>query len=186
MREFDLAIELSPNDAQAYAARANAWLNERGFDRAIEDYDQAIRLKPESAAYFTGRGFAWHLKGIGVTDRSKCEERALSDYAEAIRLDPEFAFAINNRAWILATCPIDRFRDGNLAVEEATRACELTGWSNAGHIDTLSVSYAEAGDFEQAIRWEETALEDPAYEREDGETAREKLVLYSQRKPYRE
>jgi tetratricopeptide (TPR) repeat protein len=186
MREFDLAIELDPNNAQAYAARASAWLNEGEYDRAIADYDQAVRLKPESAAYFTSRGFTWHMKGIRDKDRSKCEERALSDYAEAIRLQPEFAFAINNRAWILATCSIDRFRNGKLAVEEATKACELTGWQNAGHFDTLSVAYAEVGDFEEAIKWEEKALEDPTYERDDGDAAREKLDLYSQRKPFRE
>jgi hypothetical protein len=97
-----------------------------------------------------------------------------------------YALAINNRAWILATCKLARFRNGKQAVEEATRACELTGWKNAGFLDTLSVAYAEVGDFEQAIHWQEKALEDPAYRQEDGKIAREKLALYRQKKPFRE
>ncbi len=59
-------------------------------------------------------------------------------------------------------------------------------WKNAGFIDTLSVAYAEVGDFEQAIRWQKKALEDPAYQDEDGEIAREKLALFAKKQPFRE
>jgi hypothetical protein len=66
------------------------------------------------------------------------------------------------------------------------KACELTGWKNAGYLDTLSVAHAEVGDFEQAIRWQRKALEDPVYQKEEGESAREKLALYSKKQPFRE
>ena len=72
------------------------------------------------------------MKGLGEDDRPACEDRALADYAEALRIDPDFALALNNRAWVLATSKVDRNRDGRRAVEEARRACELTGWKNAG------------------------------------------------------
>jgi tetratricopeptide (TPR) repeat protein len=134
----------------------------------------------------TSRGYTWHEKGRGGDDRAASEDRALADYAEAIRIDPNLAAALNNRAWILATSQVERCRDGRQAVEEATRACELTGWKEAGHIDTLSVAYAEAGDFDQAIRWQRKALEDPSYEREERDNAREKLALYDKKQPFRE
>ncbi|MBX9628152.1 MAG: hypothetical protein K2X82_30420 [Gemmataceae bacterium] len=101
-------------------------------------------------------------------------------------LDPKYASAIKNRAWIRATSKVDRCRNGEVAVEEATKACELTGWKNPGYIDTLSCAYAEVGDFDQAIRWQKKALEDPSYQREEGENARAKLALYGKKRPFRE
>jgi hypothetical protein len=93
---------------------------------------------------------------------------------------------MNNRAWLRATSKVDRCRNGNQAVEEAKKACEPTGWKNAGYLDTLSVAYAEVGDFEQAIRWQRKALEDPSYRKEEGENAREKLARYGTKQPFRE
>ena len=51
----------------------------------------------------------------------------------------------------------------------------LTRWKNPGYLDTLSVASAEVGDFEQAIRWQRKALEDPAYVKEEGGNAKQKL-----------
>ena len=49
----------------------------------------------------------------------------------------------NDLAWLLATAPDARFRDGPRAVEHATRACELSGWRDAAALDTLAAAYAE-------------------------------------------
>lgn len=184
-KEREPVKEPALKDADAYAARAYEWLS-TDYDKALKDYDRAIQLEPERAAFWNGRGFAWHMKSIGERDRPACEDRALSDYAEAIRLDPSYASAINNRAWLRATSKANQCRDGNLAVKEATKACELTAWKNPGYLDTLSVAYAEVGDFEQAIRWQKKALEDPSYVTEEGANAREKLALFAKKRPFRE
>jgi Tfp pilus assembly protein PilF len=125
MRDFDEAIQRNPMDAEAYAKRALAWLNQGNDDKALNDYDQAIRLQPENAVYLNNRGFTWHMKGIGNKDRPTCEERALSDYARAIRIDPTNASAINNRAWLWATSQVDKCRNGKQAVEEATSTVKV-------------------------------------------------------------
>ena len=86
-------------------------------------------------------------------------------------------------AWRFATHSSPNERDGEQAVAHAKRACELTEYSDYGHLDTLSAAYAEAGDFEQAVEYQEKAIEiapDEFHEELD-----ERLTLYREGKPYR-
>src|SRR5205823_551843 len=115
----------------------------------------------------------------------KEHDKALADYSEAIRLDPKDADAYNNRAWLWATCPEAKFRDGRRAVESATRGCELSGWKGAAYVATLAAACAEAGDFSAAVKWQEKAnvlYIDP----KDKDKGRKRLELYKSKKPYHE
>jgi hypothetical protein len=61
-------------------------------------------------------------------------------------------------AWLLATYPDSRSRDGTEAVRLAEHASELTGRKIPALLDTLAAAYAEAGNFPQAINVGEEAL----------------------------
>lgn len=90
----------------------------------------------------------------------------------------------NNLAWLLATCPDGRFRNAAKAVENATRACEMTEWEAVHCLGTLAAAHAENRDFTRAIHYQRRALRlAPA----DGkEQHRQWLALYREGKPYRE
>ena len=83
---------------------------------------------------------------------------ALADHLAARDLDPDDPATLNSLAWLRATCPLDELRDGPQAVADATRACELTGHAVPGFLDTLAAAYAEAGRFDDAVRWQEKAV----------------------------
>jgi hypothetical protein len=72
----------------------------------------------------------------------------------------------STRASLLATCPDSRYRDGELAVRDATVALNLarerrqltTNWKHRMYLETLAAALAERGDFDAAVRVEQEAL----------------------------
>ena len=48
------------------------------------------------------------------------------------------------------------------------------------------LAHAEVGQFAEAVRWQQMALEDAAFAKTHGQRARERLELYKMNKPYRE
>lgn len=212
IKDFDALISLSPNTSSPYNSRGLAWGYKKEYGKAINDYNKAIRLDPTNGLYFNNRGLAWTDKkdyDQAITDFSKAIQldpkmpmaysnrgdawlakkdygKATADYNEAIRLDPKHVDAFNGLAWLLATCPDAKCRDGKKAVEFAMNASELTNWKIPVFAGTLAAAYAEAGDFEKAIKYQTQALDAPEYDRAYGEGARRRLELYRKKQPYRQ
>jgi eukaryotic-like serine/threonine-protein kinase len=91
---------------------------------------------------------------------------------------------MNSYAMGLSASTDAKDRDGVIAVELATRVCELTGWGNSMYLDTLATTYAAVDDFDAAVKWQLKAieyLENPS----ELEDYRSRLKLYQEKKPYR-
>jgi tetratricopeptide (TPR) repeat protein len=171
------AVRLDPGFAYARNNLGLILLKTGKLDGAIAELREAVRLAPKFAIARNNLGLALDQKGD--------VDGALAAYREALRLDPNSAAAHNHLAWLLAVGP-DGVRDGERAVEHATRACELTGWKNPNCLDTLAAAYAAAGDFGRAVEYQKKALSFSDFEKEDGKGGRDRLRLYMQRKPYRQ
>ena len=175
--DYSEAIRINPQYASAYNNRGNAWRDKRDLDRAIADYSEAIQLNPSYSLAYDNRAQAWWAKG----DRS----RTLADHEAAVRVDPNNPGRLNNLAWFLVVND-EKGKGAERAVEYARRACVLTDWKEPEFIDTLAATYAAAGDFPEAIRWQEKALEDPGFAKSSGAAAKARLALYRAGKPYRQ
>jgi tetratricopeptide (TPR) repeat protein len=108
---------------------------------------------------------------------------AVVQFQRAIGLDPNSSDACNSIAWELATNINPQFRDGVVAVEFATKACEPTEWKNPMYVDTLAAAYAETRDFDAAVKWQTKAIDLLANEGEKEEYGT-RLKLYQENKPY--
>jgi tetratricopeptide (TPR) repeat protein len=175
--DFSEAIWLDPLSVTAYFNRGLAWQSKNEYAKAVIDYNLAIRLDPRHVLAYCQRGLAWAAQ--------KKYDEAFSDYDEAIRLDPRCHEAYTRRAWLMASCPDGKLRDGKKAVESARKACELTGWRAAPPLEALAAACAEVSDFESAVTWQ--TLADALHVTDQPRSIRKApLDLYRNRKPYRE
>src|SRR5207249_781978 len=98
--------------------------------------------------------------------------------------DPGNAPSYRLLAWLLSTCPEDKLRNGKRAIRVATKACELTDWNGSWELVALAAAYAEVGLFDDAVRFQSKAIDNPGYRATTQD--RQCLELYKQKKPFRQ
>jgi tetratricopeptide (TPR) repeat protein len=151
-RSYDAAIKLDPSLWPAYYNRARLFLKQHKWELAVQDASMALR----GGSWLTQSA----LLRANANRRLRNYKASLADLDRIIALQPTATYlaALNSRAWLRATCPNASFRNGKQAVRDATVACRATLYKRAYLIDTLAVAYAEAGDFDSALRFEERAI----------------------------
>ena len=176
---FLKALDLQPENTNVLNNLGVALLEQKRYEEAIKFLNQALDIDPEhiSARYNLGMSF-W---GMGRT------RDAIEQYRHVLRLKPEWATAASSLAWILATDKSKENRNGIEAVRWALVACAGERGNNPECLDTLAAAYAEAGDFEKAVKTAEESL-NLAQARGDSALSKDvlqRLQLYRSAKPFR-
>jgi tetratricopeptide (TPR) repeat protein len=111
-------------------------------EEAEKAQTRAVELDPTNAGVRTRRGrFYQQLHRF---------DKAIADYSRAVELAPKAAWAFNELAWLLATCPEDKYRDAGKAVALARKATELT--PKDGTVwNTLGAACYRAGNWKDAV-----------------------------------
>ena len=172
------SVRLRPDYAEAWQRAAVALSQKQRIAEAIQHFRTAARLSPNWTE--PHRGLAQVLASHGRVEEARAEYQTLAQllpadangqmrlaemlaegqqwaeavqrYQEALRQNPNLPPALNNLAWLRATCPQAEFRDAAEAVRLAERACQLTRRRNPYFVGTLAAAYAEAGRFPEALR----------------------------------
>ena len=133
-----------PRVRPPHAQRPGRWrCKTRGSRlRQSSNTGAALKLQPNFAAGHNNLAMI-------LAPQGKVAE-AIVHLREAMRLCPEHAEGYINLAWIRATCPDRRFRDGPEAVRLAQEACRLSDRNNARALSVLVDAYGEAGRFGDA------------------------------------
>jgi len=179
-RHFAEAARICPDSAPIQSDLALALATEGKFDEAIATYRIALKIKPHE---IKPRYTLANLLAV----QGKYHE-AIEEYQATLQEDHDHLLALNDLAWILATAPDPHLRNGAEAVELAEKACQLTNYKTTLFVGTLAAAYAEAGQFDDAIKSADKAIIMATVEGNKTLVAKNKelLELYRARKAYHE
>jgi protein O-mannosyl-transferase len=175
---FQEAARLCPTNANFHLNLANALMMAGQTNAAAASFAAALRVEPGLAEKLVQAGKS--LANQGQPDA------ALARFRTALALKPDWAEALNDLAWVLATHPEARVRNGPEAVRLAERACETSGGKEARFWATLDAAYAETGRFAEAISTAEKArdLAQAAHQDQVVRAAEARLALYRKQQPF--
>src|SRR5262249_50861318 len=174
--ELSLLRQVMPDSPEILLQVAGLYQSTHQPGKAIATYDHLLLVDGGNIAALRGRADAYLSQGK--------QSEAIADYEQALKEDPKNSGVLNNLAWVLATSPDDKLRDGKRAIELANLACEVTEFKQAHILSTLAAGYAETGDFETAINWSTKAVE-LGSQQVKAQLAKE-LESYREKKPWRE
>jgi len=156
MADYNEAIRLDPNFADAYFERGRTWYYGFGSARrAIGDYSEAIRLNPDHADAYFFRAYAWRL----LDDI----DRAITDMTEVIRIEPTNveAYMLRGGDWYLKGEYDRAIADFTDAIRIDPNEGKAYGWRARAWLAKGETDRAIA-DYSEAVRVEPKVADHPA------------------------
>jgi tetratricopeptide (TPR) repeat protein len=212
LREYREAVRLDPADGNAQGRLGRVLAQTGDFTAAVDHLSEAVRLNPESGANQFNLGVGLELSGneraaaeafsravrleprtapyrirLGTAlTRLGLVEQAKEHYGLALQLEPRWPDERVRVAWVLATNPDSRVRNGGDAVLAGESACNAVQPTPARYLDTLAAAYAEAGRFSDATATAERAVAAAEAAKEAGiaQAISARLALYRDRRPF--
>jgi len=211
--EFETTLRLAPGDRDAERGLGRVAIDREQWEEAVTHYERALagiegdpmtaRTHRELATVLDALGRSEHaLRQYAMASRLAPDDiDALNDFATALATNgrvgdavaflqarlartPDVPAVANQLAWIHATNPDARWRNGTEAVRLAEHACALTGYRDPDLLDTLAAAYAAAGRFDDAVKIGRRAVEAASGNSEQAAEIRARVASYEAGQPY--
>ena len=144
LKDYNQALAIEPNHANAYGSRANLYKKQGKAELALEDYNQALTIEPNHARAYISRGRLY--------EEQEKTELALADYTQALTIDPNYANAYYNRGRLY-----HKQEKTELALEDYNQALTIDP-NDAQTYNNRGAIYDEQGKAELALADYEQAL----------------------------
>ncbi len=177
---YGVVVKALPDDFSTRRKLALVLLAQKKYAAALPLLEAVTKAQPGNALAHVDTASVW----LGLNQEGK----AVDSYRAALKTAPDLPKALNNLAWILATHPDPKIRNGIEAITYAERLCEFSKYKSPVGLDTLATAYAEAGRFEDAVVTAQKAigLVGPSANPTKVGEMKGRLELYKQGKPYRD
>lgn len=170
---YERALRLDPDLDDVRHRLGVALCREGRLPEGIDHLRRAARARPGDAAI---RGNL--ARALGQAGR---HAEAAGILETLLRNGNDDVDVLNLLAWLRATCPDPAVRDGAEALRLIEPACRSSSYGDPRLLDTLAAAHAETGNFEEAVRYAQRAIDlVPAT---PARAAR--LELYQAGRPYR-
>jgi tetratricopeptide (TPR) repeat protein len=141
---------LLKSDYKTHRIIADILVKYEQFDRAIVHYRRALKLEPRDPHSSTFLASILLMQG-------KLSQAAVY-YRNALKNSPNTPQSLIGLATILVTSNDPKLRNVEEAIQLSTKACELTHNQEPEPLVMLAAAYAEAGNFQEAMRTANMAL----------------------------
>jgi tetratricopeptide (TPR) repeat protein len=178
IKYFNAVIKTEPDFAEAYYEMGRVYYLQGNLASAAEQCAKTLQIYPNyNMARIT---LAHTLSEMGRI------QPAIEQYYKALKSEPDNVFILKNLSRLLVAVEDPSIHNRGEAVKLAEKACKLTGYKDAGALDTLAIAYSASSRFSEAVRTAEMAitLAEATGQKETAEEIQKRLELYKADKPY--
>lgn len=177
------AVRIDDTNAPAHLNLGTVLVAQGRFDDGIVQLQRALALDSREKSALGVLGEAYLAKRDPVA--------AMTWFDRAVAEMPDsraFRFLLTRTAWLYATLPDDRVRNGSKAVALAERSVQLTERSDPMALAALGAAYAEVGRFDEAQSMARNAIALARAQGNDAlaQIAERQLSDFAQHRPFRD
>lgn len=173
-------LQADPSQYKVHNDLAAVYYRHKNLEKSAEHLNKSLSLKTNQPDILENLAKVYY-------EQDKVE-RAIANWEKALMLKPNRISILNSLAWVRATHQNKMFRDPNQALELAKYSCQLTVFKNGRSLQVLAVSHASVGNFEQAIKTAQLAIDQANLAENKNAVAEIKkyLKFFHAGKPYRQ